>query len=122
MNSANLIASALILLEKELKREIRTVESDFSRGKAKILFIDGTILYLKFNSFGEYAYQQAFSGQKLDRARFDNFDQNWPVRSAPHHFHPRTKEEAIDSPMHGDPVKDIPLLCELIRTGKLKEI
>ena len=62
---------------------------------------------------------QLFSKIQLDRCRFDNYDDRWPVSTRPHHFHPRYKKEAILSKMIGNPEEDIPYFCSLIKTEKI---
>jgi hypothetical protein len=75
-------------------------------------FTNGIILYVRFNDFDEYAYHIQFSYAREDRIRYDNYDENWPVRTAPHHVHPRGSMDATDSMMNGDPSLDIPRLIK----------
>ena len=51
--------------------------------------------------------------------RYNNYDDRWEVTTRPHHFHPRKKKIGIQSPMIGNPEKDIQTLCELILSNKL---
>ncbi len=67
-------------------------------------------------------YRNIFSKIEFDRCRFDNYDDLWNIPSRPNHFHPRFKKEVISSEMIGKPDKDIPVLCILLKSGKLKEI
>lgn len=101
------ILTALSLIENGLLTRICKLESNIAQGRAKIILND-CILYLQYNRFGEYGYQLVFSEKENDLARFD-----------PHHFHPRWNSYAFDSPMQGEPDKDIPLLCELIINRKI---
>ena len=47
-------------------------------------------------------------------------DVHWSVDSKPNHFHPRFMKEGLISPMVGDPARDMPILCDLILSGDLK--
>jgi hypothetical protein len=115
---SKLILTALMLLEKELIDEIQEVQSIVSQGRAKIILKD-VILYIQYNKFREYGYQLVFSEKIDDQARFDNFDKNWDVKTKPHHFHPRNTDKAFSSPMKGEPEKDIPILCQLIKSQEI---
>ena len=115
MSSADKIITAVKIIQDNLSNLISKIDAEIDRGKAKILFLNGQTLYIKYNDFSEYGYQFLFSDQPLNRVRYDNFDKNWKVESAPHHLHPRGKEDGIASPMNGNPEKDIPILCEMIR-------
>ncbi|MCY3413249.1 MAG: hypothetical protein INQ03_16535 [Candidatus Heimdallarchaeota archaeon] len=88
---------------KELFRELKFVISG------------GTVIYIKYNDFGEYGYQIMYSKKKGDYERFDNYDKEWDVKSKPHHFH--SLAGIKHSPMIGDPKQDIP---ELIKYLKVK--
>jgi hypothetical protein len=96
-----------------------TIIPDLNR--LKIEFTDGSILYIGYNKFGEYGYQLLFTSNELDRVRFDSMDALWSVGSKPNHFHPRFVKEGFNSPMVGDPVHDITILCDLILSGDLKK-
>ncbi len=43
---------------------------------------------------------------KLDRCRFDNYDDKWNTITRPNHFHPRFVKEGFKSPMIGHPNKN----------------
>ncbi len=88
--------------------------------RIKILLFDGSILYVQYNHCNEYSYSIIFSQTSLDRIRFDNYDENWEVKTKPHHFHPWRKENAVASPMIGDPVEDMKIMVNLIENGKLR--
>ena len=81
----------------------------------KILFRDGSRLFVTYNSHQEYSYQYIYSMSKNDRERFDNYDRHWPVKSKPHHFHIRGHQDVKESPMTGDPSNDIPILVEFLK-------
>lgn len=61
----------------------------------KILFNNGSTLYITYNDHSEYSYQYLYSLKAFDRDRFDNFDKEWEVSSKPHHYHPRYKKYAV---------------------------
>jgi len=98
--------------------EIKDIYVDDDRPLLKVTFLKGFILYIRFNDFQEYSYQLMYSQQPNDRLRFDNFDDRWPVRTRPHHFHPRHGGDAIESPMTGIPEQDIPILIQMIFPGE----
>lgn len=100
--------------------KIITDELLANHNQRKYSFRDGTVLYIVFNSAGEYAYQLLFSTQKLDRIRFDCMDKKWEVKTKPNHFHPRYTEQAFESPMKGETEKDLNLLINLIKKGDLR--
>ena len=78
----------------------------------KITFFKGLVLYIRYNDYDEYSYQLIYSQKKLDRIRYDNYDDIWNVISKPHHFHPKGEKTAIESPMNGDPNYDVPILIK----------
>jgi len=80
-----------------------------------IHFKRGFILFIQYNDFNEYSYQIHFSQKPNDFIRFDNYDDRWNVKTKPHHLHPRWKKDALESPMIGNPKKDIPLLIKQIK-------
>jgi hypothetical protein len=71
-------------------------------------------LFIRYNDFGEYTYLALFSQVPDDLFRFDNYDDVWPVKTKPHHFHERGMRNVRDSPMHGSPGNDIPLFFNAI--------
>jgi hypothetical protein len=115
------ILSALTILEKLLKDYIIQIQSIVSQGRAKIILKEG-ILYLQYNIYGEYGYQFVFSEKEKDFARFDNYDTHWNVKSKPNHFHPRGSEIAVESPMTGNPKKDMLILVEIIKTRSIWKV
>lgn len=110
--------SALNILERELKQDIINIQSNVLQGRSKLILRDG-ILYLQYNSFGDYGYQYIFSEKENDRVRFDNYDTQWSVKTKPNHFHPRWEDEGYESPMISDPDKDMRILSNLIKTKAL---
>ncbi|KKN04175.1 hypothetical protein LCGC14_1100130 [marine sediment metagenome] len=56
---------------------------------------------------------------KLDRCRFDNYDDKWNLSTRPNHFHPRFIKDGFISPMIGHPDQDIQKLCKLLLSNKL---
>jgi hypothetical protein len=107
------------ILQKFLGDMIIKSHLDSEDLKITVELRNGLKLYIQYNNFNQYSYSIIFSKINLDRCRFDNYDKNWKLASNPHHFHPRLIKIANFSPMNGDPNKDIPLLCDLIRSGKL---
>ncbi|MFX0098985.1 MAG: DUF6516 family protein [Candidatus Hodarchaeota archaeon] len=94
---------------------INKEELDSNRPLLTISFTKGIKLYIRYNDFGEYSYQVQFSHVKDDRIRFDNYDTTWPTKTAPHHVHQVGTGDAIDSPMVGDPAKDMPHLIKMLK-------
>ncbi len=87
--------------------------------RIKIHLRDDNIMFIQYNDYDEYGYSFIFSKIELDRCRFDNYDDKWNVSTRPHHYHPRHSREGIESNMIGEPNHDIPLLCDLYKSGKL---
>ena len=110
---------ARVLLEHHLPRMITDLEFEPRLARIKVVFRDGTILFVRYNNHNEYSYSVMFSQLQYDRCRFDNYDDTWKVSTPPHHFHPRRNNQGFESPMRGDPERDIPLLCDLLKKGKL---
>ena len=106
-----LIIACKILLENLLPK-IKNEFIDDERPVLKITFFKGLILYIRYNDYDEYSYQLIYSQKKLDRIRYDNYDDIWDVISKPHHFHPKGEKTAIESPMNGDPNYDMPILIK----------
>ncbi len=78
--------------------------------RLKIYLFNNIMTYIRYNDFNEYSYQIIFSNTKNDWVRFDNYDNIWEVRTKPNHKHCRSTSEVKESPMIGDPEKDILLL------------
>ena len=106
------------LLLANLSYQISSESIDLEGGFLKIVFTNGTILFVTYNYVGEYSYQLIYSYKKYDRERFDNYDKNWKVHTHPHHFHPRYKKEGKERLMKGIPDHDIPLLVKFLK-GKM---
>ena len=113
-----LIKARSMLLE-QLSSQISSEFIDLEGGFIRVVFNNGTILYVTYNKVEEYSYQYIYSYKKYDRERFDNYDKKWKVKSHPHHFHPRKKMEGKESLMKGIPNHDIPLLIQFLK-GKIK--
>jgi len=103
------------LIYSSLQNEILDLELNKFIYHLKVLFSTGSILYIRFNEFGEYGYQLLFSKKKGDFVRWDNFEDRWPVSSRPHHFHIRYCGGVEESPMTGNPSSDIPRLIMFIQ-------
>lgn len=106
-----LLVARKILLDNLLPK-IKNEYIDDDRPFLKIIFFNGSLLYIRYNDHFEYSYQLVYSQKPLDRIRYDNYDNMWNVISKPHHFHPKGEEIAIESPMKGDPQHDIPILLK----------
>ena len=74
----------------------------------------GITLYIRYNNFEEYTYQIVFSKKKFDRISYDNYDDKWDVKTKPYQLHPRNILTAIESPMLGEPEKDIRILIGVL--------
>ena len=103
------------LLANSFSSEILEIIHDKIRPRLTIKFLKGFVLYIRYNNFNEYTYQIVFSQRRLDRIRYDNFDDKWNVQSRPHHLHPRFTKSAKESPMSGNPSKDLPILIQVLK-------
>ena len=119
MSAINKINLAQVILEKILKYSITSIEINYENPRILINLKNSSRIYIQYNNHEQYSYSVLFSDEKLDRCRFDNFDAHWDVTTKPHHFHPRLAKTPINSPMKGDPNKDMEILCKLIDSGKL---
>ena len=81
----------------------------------KLIFRNGTILYITYNNYTEYSYQLLYTKDKFDRERFDNYDKKWDVDTKPHHFHTKGENRVIRSTMTGELNEDIPKLVSFIQ-------
>ena len=106
-----LIVARKILLDTLLPK-IKNEYIDDDRPFLKIVFFNGSLLYIRYNDHFEYSYQLIYSQKPLDRIRYDNYDDMWNVISKSHHFHPKGEKIAVESPMKGDPKHDIPILLK----------
>ena len=107
-----------LILEKNLSPYIESLVFEPKLARITIYLRNNVIIYIQFNDFGEYGYSIIFSKILLDRCRFDNYDDKWVVSTRPNHFHPRSNKNGYSSPMKGTPNHDMPILCELIKSGK----
>ena len=85
---------------------------DEIRHELSIEFKNAMKLFVRYNDYGKYVYQLQFSMRSRDRIRYDNYDDRWSVKTKPNHFHPRYREEAIESKMIGDPQHDFSILVQ----------
>jgi hypothetical protein len=106
------------ILENRLKLKIQDLTLNSNLERLKITLKDGTLIFIQYNNYNEYSYSVIFSNMELDRIRFDNYDTGWDINSKPHHYHPQKKKIGKNSPMIGNPEKDMLLLSELIELGK----
>ncbi|MBD3191039.1 MAG: hypothetical protein GF308_10365 [Candidatus Heimdallarchaeota archaeon] len=114
-----LILEAYEIISRELKGYVSEIELDTDIGKLQFKLKSGITVFIRYNNYNQYSYVILFSSQALDRIRFDNFDDRWDVKSKPNHTHPRFQKEASDSPFSGIPKKDIVILCQLLKSGKI---
>ncbi len=115
----NSLQDARLLLLQSLSEEVLFDELRSDIYQLKVVLNSGIQLYFRYNEFNEYAYQIVFSAQKGDYARFDNYDDQWDVKTCPHHFHERDSKVVSSSPMIGIPSHDIPLLINYLKSGKI---
>ncbi|TFG27339.1 MAG: hypothetical protein EU532_07615 [Promethearchaeota archaeon] len=119
MSAIDKLIKAKNLFERLIDDLIVSLSINIDFKRLHILLKDGVEIYIVYNNYDEYSYSIIFSKIEFDRCRFDNYDNLWEVSSRPHHLHPRKTKTAISSSMSGDPQSDIPLLCDLLKTGKL---
>ena len=122
MDPISRLIEARKMLFQALQSEIIQTELKTSIYQVKILFSQGSILFIRYNEYNEYGYQLIFSKRKNDFARFDNFDDRWAVLTKPHHFHSRYKKTVVESPMTGDPKLDMPKLIEFLKKELFSKI
>ena len=122
MSSLQHLDKARLLLHQYLSIHLITLKFEPKLARIHAILRDNVQLYIRYNNHEEYSYSIIFSKTSLDRCRYDNFDDRWDVITRPHHFHPRNKKDAFQSIMKGDPEEDLPLLCDLILSGKLYDI
>ncbi|MBN1216627.1 MAG: hypothetical protein JXA99_14455 [Candidatus Lokiarchaeota archaeon] len=119
MKAVEKLKIAKDILEQELSEIISFLSIDFIFKRLNIKFHNGINIYIVYNNYDEYSYSILFSKLKLDRYRFDNYDDRWNVSSKPHHFHPRNAKEAIESKMTGLPEKDMIYLVDFLKSKKI---
>jgi len=118
----DLVLEALGIIQIDLQAQILSVDLDLDAGRLKVVLKNRIQIYIRYNNFNEYSYVVLFSFKKGDRVQFDNFDKNWPVKSRPHHCHPRFTRAAIDSTFNGVPPHDMPLLCNSVKSKDIFKI
>ncbi len=119
MSYEELILEAYDIINKELRSFISEIHLDEDTGRLRIKLKSGITVFFRYNNYGQYSYVVLFSSQKLDRIRFDNFDDRWEVTSKTNHTHPRYQEVATSSPFSGIPSNDVMILCNLLRSGDI---
>ena len=119
MSYEQLILEAYDIISKELRGFTSEIDMDEDTGRLRIKMKSGITVFIRYNNYNQYSYVVLFSSQSLDRVRFDNFDDRWEVTSKPNHTHPRYIEKATSSPFTGKPLKDIKILCNLLRSGDI---
>lgn len=119
MSSLQKLDKAKLLLHQYLSIHLISLKFEPKLARIHAILRDNVQLFIRYNNYDEYSYTVIYSKSSLDRCRFDNYDDRWEVTTRPHHFHPRKKKIGIQSPMIGNPEKDIQTLCELILSNKL---
>lgn len=115
MDSRVYLQIAQNLIIKNYSAIIREIILENNRPVLKTVFYSGIVLYIRYNDFGEYTYLVIYSPNPDDQMRLDNYDNIWPVRTRPHHFHVRGMQSVVDSPMNGEPNRGVPLLFKNIQ-------
>ncbi len=113
------LKNAKEIIERHFGDSIEELFFQPKLSRIKIRLRDRNLIFIQYNDYGEYSYSIIFSKIKLDRCRFDNYDDRWNISTRPHHFHPRDLKEGYKSNMIGEPEHDIPLLCKLYKSGNL---
>lgn len=121
MNATDKLSLAFYIFNEDLKEVISTISLQTLLARVYIEAKDKSRIFVRYNNYGEYAYSQIYSNQYMDRIRFDNYDEMWDVTSNPNHFHPWQREDAISSPMIGDPENDIPVFIKLIKRNVMRD-
>jgi len=111
---------AKVCLEKYLSYRVMQLNFESKLRRIPIVLRDNSQVFVIYNDHDQYGYQVVYSNRQFDRCRFDNLDKGWIVPTTPHHFHPWKTREGLTSPIKGDPVLDIPLLCQLLLKGVLR--
>ena len=115
MDPISYLIEARKILFQALQSEMIQTELNTAIYQLKILFSQGSLLFIRYNEYNEYGYQLIFSKKKGDFVRFDNFDDRWPISTKPHHFHSRYNNPVVESPMKGTPKKDMPKLIQFLK-------
>ena len=121
MSSEKKLTQANFISNKELSGKIKSIEINYRLATIKILLNDGLLIFIRYNNYLEYSYSVIFSNSKLDRIRFDNFDDKWIVKTRPHHFHPKDDKNGYSSMMVGKPREDLPILFNLLKNPKIRK-
>lgn len=119
MDATSKIKDSKEILEEKIGDIILNLKINIEELRIDLYLRNGNQVCIQFNNYNQYSYSIIFSNILLDRCRFDNYDDHWKVTTKPHHFHPRYLKEGKESPMIGDPIKDIHLLGELLISEKL---
>jgi len=120
MSSIKKLEESKSILEKELSIYIKNLNFEPKLARISLILRDDMNLYIRYNNHDEYSHVIIFSKLELDRVRFDNYDDRWNISTRPHHYHPRYLREGFSSPMNGNHEHDIPIFCNLIKSGHLR--
>ena len=123
MDGIDKLEIAKALIERDLGSNVSSLFFNDILVRLRVVLQDSTIIAVYYNDHDQYSYSFIFSSNELDRCRFDNFDDNWKVRTTPHHFHPRKTQEGFASPMLGAPEEDIPRVrCSSTGSRRMSKI
>ncbi len=122
MSSIKKLERSKLIIEEELSIHLRKIHFEPKLARIHIILRNEINLFIRYNNHDEYSYSVLFSKVELDRCRFDNYDDRWNISTKPHHFHSRFNKIGVSSPMNGNPENDIPLICELIKSGELLSV
>jgi hypothetical protein len=104
------------ILSQALVNNISIFEFDEDLIRLKIVLKNNVRVYIQYNNYLEYSYVIIFSKKENDRIIIDNFDDQWPVSSSPHHIHHRFEIKGEESDFRGNPETDMDLLLKLIES------
>ncbi len=107
------------ILESHFGDSIEVLLFQPKLSRIKLRLRDNNLIFIQYNDYGGYSYSIIFSNIKLDRCRFDNYDDRWEISTRPHHFHHRKSKKGFKSKMVGEPEHNIPLLFDLYTSGSL---
>ena len=115
-SSEQKLSLAIKLFENFCSDIILTKSINWRHKRVTFGLNDSRIIFIQYNDYEEYSYSIVFTSEVGDLSRFDNYDAHWEVKSKPHHYHPRFEYDPKNSPMTGNPEKDMEILCDFLRT------
>lgn len=115
MKSDELLIKARIQLLELLDALCESLQLLEDRNRLTIHLINGIRIYIRYNNYNQYSYVIQYSHGKFDRDRFDNYNEEWDVKTKPHHHHKRGSQIVPESKMRGIPSQDMIILNQNIR-------